>query len=861
MVETLHPDVFVQERAGTPSITGVSTSTLGLVGTARRGFTDRLTLVTSFTEFVTRFGEGFADSFLEDAVFAFFNNGGGRVLVSRAVGSGALKAISNAGALGGAASAAQIDGTGTEAFDLEPADAISISVDSGGAQTFTFTATRGTLAAGGAAVPTPGAADTLVVNFNGTGLQIVTFAGTEATADAIALAINSQTTGGRCINTAGTLTLESDLRGTGSSVAVDVSSTAGGLAATAFVVGSGSGTGNVANIDAVTLAEALALLSTLTGATASANAGKVRLTHDTAGVASTIEVTAAATPFGFPAGVVAGLASVPVNLFTVEARTEGAHGNTTSFTTERWRATTTEDLLTAGTQVQLTDVSKAEIGDVVRINDGTTSVIVHVRSVDIANRRILFNAVTLGATIATGAVANTASSHRSRTVLTAAAVTADTVINVQNASQMRVGTELSIDNGTSVVFREVSAVNGTEITLTAALGLAGAVDDPVVLQTFNLTTIVDGEVDQTHSFLSMIANDQTDWVEFRLNGTGNQSSFIQLVDLDPSIALDLEDRPDPVVSQLLTGGADGAVPLDNDYIGTAVPPTGLQLFNDLVPGEVNILAIPGITTLAVQTALSDFADLKANVIALIDPPLANDEPLEVRDWRQNQFNRDTSYAALYYPWLTIRDRNSTNRNARKDVPPSGHVAGIYALVDSEVGVWEAPGNRPLRGVLDVVFKVSDGAHDLLNPVGVNVIRSFPGEGIRIMGVRTLSNLTDGRQYVNVRRLLNFDKISISRALRQFIFKGIQPSLFSVIERIITAFHKRLWLEGGLFPNNDFSRAHFVKVDEDNNPLETRQQGQLFVDAGINPPIPAEFIIFRIGVFDGETNIEEIVGGA
>ena len=174
------------------------------------------------------------------------------------------------------------------------------------------------------------------------------------------------------------------------------------------------------------------------------------------------------------------------------------------------------------------------------------------------------------------------------------------------------------------------------------------------------------------------------------------------------------------------------------------------------------------------------------------------------------------------------------------------------------GVHVAPANVTLRNVLDLTHQTTNGEQDILNPIGINVIRPFPGEGIRVMGDRTLTNTFDGRHYVHIRRLLNFDKISISRALRRFLFKGIQPRLFSRIERAISAFHRNLWRQGALYPNNDFSSAHFVKCDEENNPIESRRLGKLYVDAGINPPFPAEFIIFRIGLYDGETAVEEVV---
>ena len=153
---------------------------------------------------------------------------------------------------------------------LEPADAITIEVD-GGAQVFTFLATRGIHIAASATSPPASGGETLVVSFDGGLLQTVTFTGAATSADLLAGEINSQVTGGRCVNVAGTLQLESDTRGTGSAAAVDVTSSASALTITGFAAGSTAGTGNVINIDAVTITEVIALLSTLAGAVATDN--------------------------------------------------------------------------------------------------------------------------------------------------------------------------------------------------------------------------------------------------------------------------------------------------------------------------------------------------------------------------------------------------------------------------------------------------------------------------------------------------------------------------------------------------------------------------------------------------------------
>lgn len=857
MVETLHPDVYIEERSGRPTIVGISTSTAAFAGRTRRGPTDRLGFVSSFSDYVRQYGDGYVEGFLDDSLNLFFLNGGARAYISRVVGAGAAEATANAPALAGAAAPAVIESANAEPYDLEPAQTIEVSVDGGGPTVFTITATRATRAGAGLAIVDLTGL-TLILAIDGGAQQTVTFAGTDTTAALVAAAINNQITGGFASENGGEVDISSDKRGSGSSVEI-VGGTA--LGEIGHSVGTASGAGNVADVDAVTAAELVALLSTLVGATPSVNAGKVRITHDTAGVASTLEITTAPAALGFPAGSVAGVASALLNLLQINAINVGAWGNDVAYTTQRWQAATDGVVGAAATTAVVTDVSRVELGDIIEIDDGSVRHIAHVNDIDIVTRTLTFQPAVGGTPIASGAVVKSASAHRARTALSAAALAGATEIEVANANQFRVGTEVSLADGTTLDFRVVTKVNGRKLTLNAGLSAGFASGTMVVTHHFHLTVIVDGQVRPAHEYLSLQETDTQDYVEVRLSGDGNESLDIKVVDLAPVVATPIEDHVAPVVAQLLAGGADGAAPTDNEFIGTAEPPTGMQLFQTLNQGDVNTIAVPGISTIAVQQALSDMAEsidgvIGQKVVALVEPPLSVDTALEARAWRLQDHNRDTSYSALYFPWQKIRDRLSSNPNATKMVPPSGIMAGVYSRVDTEVGVHEAPANRALLGVLEPAVQISDGQWDLLNPIGVNVIRSFPGRGVRVMGARTLTNTADGRQFVNIRRLLNFDKVSIARALQAFLFRGTQPSLLGQIQRAITEFHRALWKRGALFPENNFFEAQYVKVDEENNPPETRQQAQLFVEVGINPPYPAEAIILSIGLFDGTQSINE-----
>jgi hypothetical protein len=851
MVETLYPGVYPTETALPPSVAGVSTSVFGIVATTKRGPVDELRRVDSFQNYRRVFGDPLTDSFADDAAFQYFQNGGRDLIIGRVVGTGALAATVDLPSLGGTASAPVIDSGLAGPYDLEPADAISIEVDGGAPQVFTFLATAATRVGGATALP-PGAASTLILTIDNGTSQTIIFAGTETTAALVAQAINDQILGATALVIGGlTINIRSDSRGTGSEVDIT-----GGTALVAIghSVGTTTGTGNVANIDSVTTAEVVALLSTLVGAVASNFGGLVRITHSTPGSASTLEVISAPAAFSFPAGLVSGSDSTPVSIITLDARDLGADGNTIRVTTERWRASLTATLLTGATEAELSTVAKAEVGDVVFIDDGSTSVIVHVNAVDVAAKTIEFAAITLSSPIVIGAIANTASTHRARTTLSVAGLATDTVITVTSSNNIRVGTELSIDDDTNVLFRVVTLVNGNELTLNAALGFAFAVDTPIVTQEFDLL-VNRGGTTEPHKFLSTQDTNLKDWVEVRLFGDGNSSDMIEATDLNPVIALDIEDRPAPVVNLLLAGGADGATPVDADYIGTAEPPTGLELFRNVNPGEVNLIAVPGITSLSVQQAILDMADSRTDMVGIVDPPLAMDLPEEVRDWRMNQLGRDTSYGILYYPWLTVRDRSSTNADAEKQIPPSATMAGVIARVTAESGVHQPPANVNLREVIQPFVDISDTQQGTLNPVGINVIRRFQGESSRIWGARTLSSVLDGREDIHVRRLLIFVRISLVPVMRRFLFQLIQPALFRDVRNTVRSFLKTVWSSGGLFPSTDFESSQFVKCDSENNPPETQRLKQLFVDVGIRPPAMIEAIVLNVALSDGVTVVE------
>ena len=182
------------------------------------------------------------------------------------------------------------------------------------------------------------------------------------------------------------------------------------------------------------------------------------------------------------------------------------------------------------------------------------------------------------------------------------------------------------------------------------------------------------------------------------------------------------------------------------------------------------------------------------------------------------------------------------------IPPSGHVAGVYARSDAERGVHKAPANEVVRGATGLPIQVTRAEQDMLNPIGVNCIRSFPGRGIRIWGARTLSSDASWR-YINVRRLFNMVEESIEGGTQWVVFEPNDRDLWARVRRDVTAYLKTVWSSGALFGSTP-QEAFYVKCDDELNPPEVRDLGQLIVEIGLAPVKPAEFVIFRISQWAG-----------
>jgi len=246
---------------------------------------------------------------------------------------------------------------------------------------------------------------------------------------------------------------------------------------------------------------------------------------------------------------------------------------------------------------------------------------------------------------------------------------------------------------------------------------------------------------------------------------------------------------------------------------------------------------------AVQMSMIAHCEKLGDRMAILDP-LPDLTPQEVKQWREKDTNYDSRFAALYYPWIKVAGPDGKDLK----VPPSGHLAGLYARTDNQRGVHKAPANEVLLGAVEVATAVTKGEQDLLNPIGINCIRPFTNRGIRVWGARTLSSDPAWR-YINVRRLFNYVEKSIERGTQWVVFEPNDPDLWSRVRRDVGAFLTGVWRSGALFGLTP-EQAFFVKCDEELNPADVRDRGQLVIEIGLAPVKPAEFVIFRLSQFAG-----------
>jgi phage tail sheath protein FI len=423
---------------------------------------------------------------------------------------------------------------------------------------------------------------------------------------------------------------------------------------------------------------------------------------------------------------------------------------------------------------------------------------------------------------------------------------------------VRIGKEDAGDAAPAAATAEISAkASGNPVTLKAIAREAGS--DGISLEvsdgpedTFNLT-VKKGTQEEKFEGLTMARGAKN-----ALEVVNKTSTLVTLEEVRIQGASVPERAPQAGSYALTAASTTALVPVSpSDYEGNVADRSGLGGLEAV--DQVTMVCVPDVMAAfqqgvldrdgvkAVQLAVIAHCERMGDRVAILDT-LPDLNAQEAYNWRMNEAGYDSKYAAMYYPWIQVA--NPIPGGATTMVmPPSGHMAGVWARSDSERGVHKAPANEVIRGVLGLGMSLTNSEQGVLNPVGLNCIRSFPGRGIRVWGARTLSSDASWR-YLNVRRLFNYVEKSIFNGTQWVVFEPNSMDLWERVKRDIKAFLTRVYMDGALF-GATADQAFFVKCDAENNPQATRDAGQLIVDIGIAPVKPAEFVIFRIGQYAPE----------
>ncbi len=882
-MERLHPGVYLEEiPSGVRPIEGVSTSNGAFIGNAEMGPLNKAQLVTSLAEFQTNYGGFLNSSFLAHAVFQFFNNGGKKIYIVRVAGAGAaaaaiaikdrktvaartlLVSAANEGAWGNKLSLVITDDKSdpNNAFtmqvlkyrgDLNPplpplvletfaglvmdpsspnfvekviaakskyitaladtgnqgtadagssrsaplqvgngANLLKLGVPNGGTETFGSAPTSGRSVSGATPSTNPAANQRqFMINLDGDGAQLVVIGPGPATGADIASAIQTAV---RAM-TAATPARQAAYNGFTCTFTTTYNLVSGTTGTGSAVVVTDAAAQNaagvlklgVANVGVETPGASATSGASVSAAAPSANPPadqrKFMINLDSDGVQ---EVTIPPAP-----ATGADIATAIQN--AVRAMTANSAARQPAYTNFTCTFTTVYNLASGTTGASSSVTVTNSLASPISLT-GPVKFLITVNGDGPAE-------VTL-----TGAMANGAAIASAIQT----AVQAITPIRTANAAAFS-GFTASYDNGN----------NASAPALVLTSGTAGPASSVVVTNSVAQNAagtlhlgISNGGSEITGGAVLRPANSAQPNTQYSLgvaSVTGNISSVVF--------------------------GADGATPGDLEY------KNGLSALDTL--RDVNIVCIPGISSPDVVSTGTNYCAQRGDCFFIGDPHLTDVNVDEARTF-VNSLTVKSSFGAVYYPWLQMADPTGASTGP-VPAPPSGFVAGMYAHIDSTRGVWKAPAGTEanVAGAVGLLADTTDAQQDFLNPIGVNVIRSFPASGIVIWGARTLATLSNPEyRYVPVRRTAIFLEQSIYNGIQYAVFEPNDFGLWASLRMNIGAF-MMLQFRAGAFQGKTPSDAFFVKVDETTTTQQDIDAGTVNILVGFAPLKPAEFVVLKL----------------
>jgi phage tail sheath protein FI len=437
-----------------------------------------------------------------------------------------------------------------------------------------------------------------------------------------------------------------------------------------------------------------------------------------------------------------------------------------------------------------------------------------------------------------------------------AAVAEQPTLRIGDAARLYRDAIVQLDNGRKMIARTVESISGGDVTFSRPIPVGYFENDRLTVveaeAAIQFAGAAGDTADERFGNLRLTGDDPANLVR----ALGVRSQLVRAQVAGELVTLpENDDEPVlfPAVAggwRTLAGGDDGFESLSvADFVGEdggSGARTGIVALEDI--DEVAICAVPGVWSGTVQSALITHCEYLKDRFAVLDPR----NGLSIEGIRAFREPYDTSYAALYYPWLVTRHPTTP---VDVEVPPSGHVAGIYARVDVERGVHKAPANAIIRGIRlhdGIAQDVTRRHQDLLNPKGINALRFFPGQGHRVWGARTLSSDSAWR-YVNVRRLFLFIEESIDEGTQWVVFEPNGEPLWALVRQTVENFLGTVWRSGALAGTTP-EEAFFVACDRTTMTEDDLRAGRLVCVIGVAPVYPAEFVIFRIQQKTRETQL-------
>jgi phage tail sheath protein FI len=442
-----------------------------------------------------------------------------------------------------------------------------------------------------------------------------------------------------------------------------------------------------------------------------------------------------------------------------------------------------------------------------------------------------------------------------------------TQIQLTSGASFYSGAIIEINTGTNKYYAKVQTVNGAMLTLSPAMLAANVTainavvgTSPVWVRTWEFD-ISAAYGNTTENFPGLTLDPSTPYYFATAIANGSSLLSVPTASLTPTPPpTDLTTVPVALdgLNVTLTGGSDGDCPLASDYVGNDGGPgdrTGIAALIDA--SEVSIIAAPGKTDQTTQNALIAQCENLKYRFAILDPqptPTAGAPTMTTIQTQRDLY--DTEYAAIYFPRIVISDPISGNP---LPICPSGHMAGIYAQTDVTRGVWKAPANVVINGILSLEVKLSKGDQDILNPEpnNINALRDFTkqGRGLRVYGARVITSDEEWK-YINVRRLFIFLEASLDEGTQWAVFEPNDQTLWNRLIQSVSSFLTTIWQQGGLM-GATADQAYFVKCGYDTMSSDDIENGRLIMLVGVAPVFPAEFVIIRIGQWAGGSSVQEL----